>query len=842
MNLSKCCFFFIVLFTGSVAQQSCPTRNVTATCTDKSCADTRTCRKVGRTCQCVDNCGWSCVRIGCEFFEAPENGNVIYDPVNRTVGSTATFSCSSGYVLSGNASLECLETKEWNATNDVSCVAECNRDETQVTVLRRTCMKTCVTAGDCLRGRPCVCDGVCGLSCIPTARVNYCDVTLVQVDNTVVTLDPATLVFGTVATISCSPGHLPIGGTREIQRSCLGNGDWSDGSLTCIPSDACRNPPEIENASHDVKLYYANGESLRYSCNSGYASGSNSYLRCVDGNWSEANIRCIGKSCGHPGDIDNGYFIGRVYSFPNSVTYECNEGFELNGRPTRNCQTTQEWDGIAPSCSPVQCSPPDATENGRKDGSGTDYNDRVSFSCDQGFSLHGESVLICQGDGTWSADVPECTDTCRNPPEIENASHDVKQSYANGERLHYSCNLGYVLGSNSYMQCVDGSWLEQDINCRAVQCRALDTPVNGSKYGSGNGYNDRVAFTCDQGFSLHGESVLTCQSNGTWSADVPVCTSDACRNPPEIENASHDDKQSYANGERLFYSCNAGYEPVSSSYLQCVDGNWSEADIRCTAKTCGQPGDINNGGIIEEVYTFPNSVTYVCNEGFTLNGRTTRTCQANQHWSGIAPSCNPVKCPMLDAPEDGRKDGSGTGYNDRVEFSCDQGFSLNGESVLTCQGDGTWSADVPECTGYCQKPREDVMWVFNDSCQGISVQPNKCGLSYLCDDGYFPINQKVIWSCSKGIWQKNAEPICSTASCNSTDLPYGDVNENQRTVQVIPLRELVGTLTRNGEYIRVKCPEGYEHRGSRYMKCKEGEWTPSKKHSFPGRPPLCINV
>ncbi|XP_071821524.1 protein lev-9-like isoform X3 [Apostichopus japonicus] len=442
MNLSKGCFFFIVLFTGSVAQESCPTRNVTATCTDKSCADTRTCRKVGRTCQCVDNCGWSCVRIGCEFFEAPENGNVIYDPVNRTVGSTATFSCSSGYVLSGNAHLECLETKVWNATNDVSCAQE-----------------------------------------------NYCDVTLVQVDNADVTLDQSTLVFGTVATISCSSGNVPIDGTREIQRSCLGNGDWSDGSLTCIPSDACRNPPEIKNASRDVKLYYANGERLLYSCNPGYASISNSSLQCVDGNWTEANIRCKGKSCGHPGDIDNGYFIGRVYSYPNSVTYVCDEGFELNSRPTRNCQTTQEWDGIAPSCSPVQCP-------------------------------------------------------------------------------------------------------------------ALDTPVNG------------------------------------------------------------------------------------------------------------------------------------------------------------------------------RKDGSGTGYNDRVEFSCDQGLSLHGESVLTCQGDGTWSADVPECTG----------------------------------------------------------------SCDSTDLPYGDVNEDERTVQVIPLRELVGTLTRNGGYIRVKCPEGYEHRGSRYMKCKEGEWMPYRRPSLPGRPPLCINV
>ncbi|XP_071811627.1 uncharacterized protein [Apostichopus japonicus] len=500
--------------------------------------------------QCVDG-SWleqviNCRAVQCPPLVAPEN--VRKDSSGTGYNDRVEFSCDQGFSLIGESVLTCQSDETWSA--DVP---------------------------------------VC------TARENYCDVTLVQVDNADVTLDPSTLVFGTVATISCSSGNVPIDGTREIQRSCLGNGDWSDGSLTCIPSDACRNPPEIENASHDDKQSYANGERLFYSCNAGYEPVSSSYLQCVDGNWSEADIRCTAKSCGYPGDINNGGIIEEVYTYPNSVTYVCHEGFTLNGRTTRTCQANQHWSGIAPSC-----------------------------------------------------------------------NH-------------------------------------------------------------------------------------------------------ACRNPPEIENASHDDKQSYANGERLFYSCNAGYEPVSSSYLQCVDGNWSEADIRCTAKSCGYPGDINNGGIIEEVYTYPNSVTYVCHEGFTLNGRTTRTCQANQHWSGIAPSCNPVKCPMLDAPEEGRKDGSGTGYNDRVEFSCDQGFSLNGESVLTCQGDGTWSADVPECTGYCQKPREDVMWVFNDSCQGISVQPNKCGLSYLCDDGYFPINQKVIWSCSKGIWQKNAEPICSTVKPDCSD-------------------------------------------------------------------------
>ncbi|PIK35612.1 putative sushi, von Willebrand factor [Apostichopus japonicus] len=365
--------------------------------------------------------------VGCEFVEAPENGNVIYDPENRTVGSTAYFSCSSGYVLSGNAHLECLETKEWNATNDVSCVAECNRDEAQVTALRRTCMKTCVTADDCLRDRLCVCDGVCGLSCIPTTRENYCDVTLVLVDNTVVTLDPATLVFGTVATISCSSGNIPIDGTREIQRSCLGNGDWSDGSLTCIPSDACRNPPEIENASRDVKLYYANGERLLYSCNPGYTSGSNSYLRCVDGNWSEANIRCIA----------------------------------------------------------VQCPALNAPIDGGISYYGTDYNDRVEFSCDQGFSLHGESVLTCQGDGTWSSDVPECTGYCQKPREdvmwVFNDSCQGINSQPNKCGLSYLCDDGYFPINQKVIGRVQKEYGKRTPNRYVVQVRILFTQEHGTR-------------------------------------------------------------------------------------------------------------------------------------------------------------------------------------------------------------------------------------------------------------------------------------------------------------------------------------------------------------------------
>ena len=38
--------------------------------------------------------------------------------------------------------------------------------------------------------------------------------------------------------------------------------------------------------------------------------------------------------------------------------------------------------------------------------------------------------------------------------------------------------------------------------------------------------------------------------------------------------------------------------------------------------------------------TFGQSVVYSCNEGFTLNGDARRTCTVNGNWTGSAPSCD----------------------------------------------------------------------------------------------------------------------------------------------------------------------------------------------------------
>lgn len=60
---------------------------------------------------------------------------------------------------------------------------------------------------------------------------------------------------------------------------------------------------------------------------------------------------------------------------------------------------------------------------------------------------------------------------------------------------------------------------------------------------------------------------------------------------------------------------------------------------KTTAKSCGHPGEIEDGKREGSVFTFTNKISYVCNEGFDLVGRANRYCQSNGIWSGIAPTC-----------------------------------------------------------------------------------------------------------------------------------------------------------------------------------------------------------
>jgi hypothetical protein len=94
-----------------------------------------------------------------------------------------------------------------------------------------------------------------------------------------------------------------------------------------------------------------------------------------------------------------------------------------------------------------------------------------------------------------------------------------------------------------------------------------------------------------------------------------------------------------------------------------------------------------------------DEATYKCDDGYHLSGAAKRSCDASGDWSGAAPTCEQNACPALDAPEHGHVMlDKGQSVGSKATYSCDSTFQLNGNATRTCQNDGSWSGDAPQCT------------------------------------------------------------------------------------------------------------------------------------------------
>ena len=61
--------------------------------------------------------------------------------------------------------------------------------------------------------------------------------------------------------------------------------------------------------------------------------------------------------------------------------------------------------------------------------------------------------------------------------------------------------------------------------------------------------------------------------------------------------------------------------------------------------------------------------------------------------SPVAISCDPAP----DAPENGQRSGSGRIFKSTVTYSCDPGYTLQGDNTHTCMANKRWSGSAPTC-------------------------------------------------------------------------------------------------------------------------------------------------
>jgi len=55
-------------------------------------------------------------------------------------------------------------------------------------------------------------------------------------------------------------------------------------------------------------------------------------------------------TCGAPNPLQNGIIVGSQHNYKDQITYSCNKGYGLSGNSVRTCQLNSQWSGIEPSC------------------------------------------------------------------------------------------------------------------------------------------------------------------------------------------------------------------------------------------------------------------------------------------------------------------------------------------------------------------------------------------------------------------------------------------------------------------------------------------------------------
>ncbi|XP_077994865.1 uncharacterized protein LOC144448476 [Glandiceps talaboti] len=151
-------------------------------------------------------------------------------------------------------------------------------------------------------------------------------------------------------------------------------------------------------------------------------------------------------------------------------------------------------------------------------------------------------------------------------------------------------------------------------------------------------HGDNISIECKTGYELRSSHhVIECQQNGTWNDSLPVCTVTDCGDPGELKNANRWGNI-FTYNSTVIYECHDGFYGDEDSIVVCtVNGNWTTKPV-CLRKSCGDPGDVENATRQGDDFTYNNTVTYTCHEGFHSDGDIVISCTSDGHWTN-KPTC-----------------------------------------------------------------------------------------------------------------------------------------------------------------------------------------------------------
>ncbi|XP_006887518.1 PREDICTED: E-selectin-like [Elephantulus edwardii] len=356
-------------------------------------------------------------------------------------------------------------------------------------------------------------------------------------------------------------------------------------------------------------------------------------------------------SCIHP--------LGN-FSYSSSCSVTCDEGYLPSNTGATWCTSSGEWSARTPACNVVECgaltSPAKGTVECFPKASSFLWNTTCAFNCEEGFELQGSSSLQCTSSGNWDNEMPTCKAvTCGAISQLRNGSVVCNDSPAGQLAFRSSCSFacdhGFRLQGPAQVECTSqGQWTHQTPTCKALQCKALTKPERGyvECFPSDSGIfqnGSSCEFSCEQGFVLKGPKNLHCGPTWEWDSDKPTCEAvkcDAVSSPhSSFMECTHPPTGKFTSKTSCTFSCNKGFKLDGSAQLECTSqGQWTKEVPSCQAVQCSRLAvseKMNMSCSGEPV--FGTVCTFVCREGWMLNGSAVLTCGARGHWSEMLPSC-----------------------------------------------------------------------------------------------------------------------------------------------------------------------------------------------------------
>ncbi|CAI5454492.1 unnamed protein product [Caenorhabditis angaria] len=410
---------------------------------------------------------------------------------------------------------------------------------------------------------------------------------------------------------------------------------------------------------------------------------------------------------------------------------------------------------------------------------------------------------------------------CHPLPTIENGFIRTAGDLRFGSNAEYGCDRGYILIGASQRRCqANKEWSSSPPICR-LQLKCGPPPEipyafhDPDPYTTSYEIDAEMTYNCMPGYhklNTKGLSISKCllnrQNVAQWFGPELKCKARSCPDPGEIENGVREG-EIYEYPHYVRYSCNPGFLLVGSTSRQCSsNGEWTSEPAVCKATECARPTSPLHGKVVGSSLTYQSIVSYSCDHGFRLVGQVQRICLAEGIWGGNEPRCEEIRCPLLPPLPNGYIEGSETSYGAVSVFRCLETMTHEGASKAKCMEDGQWSAPMPKCLASCRVPQIQNGRIRDKSEGQLIASSSKVTVE--CNKQHEAnIDEHLI--CQNSTWSH--VPVCSPLSCH---------NWPPRVAHA----RILFSKSSHGSLAKYECQNGYHpDQNNRIIKCLYGEWT-----------------